>query len=183
LNTTCNNLTSSIQEVINHKVPTLDLSIKAKCWWTKEISKLRQDINRTGRAASRYNNWPDHHSHKEHQTANKIFQRMLEKTKHQHWQDWLEKAEDPDIWTAHRYTTSPAGDGGKSEIPVLKVTSEGTEILATTNTEKSTMLAKTFFPPKPPQATPLHFVYPKPACKYDPLNKDFTSPRGNFPQQ
>jgi hypothetical protein len=56
-------------------------------------------------------------------------------------------------------------------IPVLKLTSKGTETLATMNAEKSDMLAKTFFPPKPPQTTPLHFVYPKPARKYDPISK------------
>jgi hypothetical protein len=171
LSDACNALTSSIQEVINCKVPTLDLGVKAKCWWTKGISKLRRDANKKGRTASKYKNWPEHHSHKEHRTANQTFQRMLEKTKCQHWRDWLEKAEDPDIWTAHKYTANPAGDRGKSRIPVLKLTSEGTETLATTNAEKSDMLAKTFFPPKPPQTTPLHFVYPKPACIYNPISK------------
>ena len=62
----------------------------------------------------------------------------------------MEKAEDPDIWTAHRYASAPAGDGGKTRIPMLKLTQDGQELAATTNKEKSNLLAATFFPPKPP---------------------------------
>jgi hypothetical protein len=165
-------LTTTIQEVINDMVPSLDLGIKAKRWWTKEIKQLRQHANKTGRKASRYKDWPDHHSHAEHHEANKAFHRTLECTKCQHWRDWLEKAEDPDIWTAHRYTATPAGDGGKSRIPVLKLTNAGHDTISASNTDKSTLLAKTFFPEKPPQDAPLHFVYPKPICELDPIGKE-----------
>jgi hypothetical protein len=34
------------------------------------------------------------------------------------------------------------------------------------------MLVKTFFPPRPPNDAPLQYVYPKPACKFDPITKD-----------
>jgi hypothetical protein len=44
--------------------------------------------------------------------------------------------------------------------------------MATTNDKKDSMLAKTFFPPRPPNNTSLHFVYPKPACKFDPITKE-----------
>jgi hypothetical protein len=96
----------------------------------------------------------------------------LERTKQQHWQDWLERAEDPDIWTAHRYTTAPTGNGGKSRIFVLKLTQDRQEHIALTNEEKSNLLAKTFFPPKPPEDTPLHFVYPKPICALGLISKE-----------
>ena len=112
LNTACSKLTKAIQESIRKKVLKISLGIKAKRWWTKELKKMRQNTNNKGRKASRYKNWPDHHLHIEHQEANKVFQKTLERTKRQHWRDWLEKAEDPDIWTAHRYTSSPIGDGG-----------------------------------------------------------------------
>ena len=144
----------------------------AKKWWTRELTKLRHEANRTGRKASKYRNWPEHYSHTERQSAQKLFQRTLEKTKQQHWRDWLEKAEDPDIWAAHRYTVAPAGDGGKSRIPVLKVSKNGLANTAKTNAEKSAMLAQSFFPPKPPSTDPLHFVYPQPVCKLDPLTKE-----------
>ena len=34
------------------------------------------------------------------------------------------------------------------------------------------MLAKTFFPPKPPDDTPLQFVYPKLICDFDPISRE-----------
>ena len=165
LNIACSKLTEVIQETITSMVPTTKVGINAKRWWSKDLKKLRQTANNKGRKASKYNNWPDHHSHAEHKEANKTFQRSLERAKRQHWRDWLEKADDPDIWTAHKYTSTPAGDGGKSRIPVLNLTRDGQDSKATTNEEKSIMLATTFFPPKPPDVDPLHFVYPKPICK------------------
>ena len=172
LDNMCLKLTQALQETIEEKVPKTNLRVKAKKWWTKELTKLRQNANRTGHKASKYQNWPDHHSHAERREANKIFQRTLERTKRQHWRDWLEKADDPDIWTAHQYTSSPAGDSGKSRIPILKLTRESQETTATTNKEKSRLLAQKFFPLKPPDDLPLQFVYPKPACDFDPISRD-----------
>ena len=85
---------------------------------------------------------------------------------------YQQKADDPDIWTAHRYTTSPAGDSGKCRIPVLKVNKDGHESTAMTNSEKATMLAKSFFPPRPPTDSPIHFVYLKSACDFNPITKE-----------
>ena len=172
LDTACQKLTEAIQETIDGEVPRIDPKIRAKRWWTKELTKLRQEANRKGRKASKYRDWPEHRSHAERKEANKTFHKTLECTKRQHWQDWLEKADDPDIWTAHRYTSTPAGDGGRSRIPVLKVARDGQETITATNEEKSNMLAKTFFPPRPPDDTPLQFVYPKPICDLEPISRE-----------
>ena len=172
LESTCKMLTDAIQETIHESVPTTKLGVKAKKWWTKELTKLRQEANRKGRKASKYKNWPEHHSHEEKCEANRLFHKTLKRTKRQHWRDWLEKADDPDIWTAHKYTSTPAGDGGKSRIPVLKLTRNGQEQTASSNDEKSSMLAKSFFPPRPPNDSPLHFVYPKPICDFDPISRE-----------
>lgn len=40
------------------------------------------------------------------------------------------------------------------------------------NDDKASLLACTFFPPRPQNEPPLHFVYPKPVCKFDPISKD-----------
>ena len=172
LDTTCSKLTEALQEVVNNKVPTKKLGVKSKLWWTKELKKLRHEANKTGRKASEYNSWPKHHSHTEHQEELKKYTRTMEHTKRQHWRDWLEKSEDPDIWMAHKYTLSAAGDGCKFRIPVLKLNRNGQEQMATTNDAKSEMLARTSFPPRPPMDSLLHFVYPKPICKYNLITKD-----------
>jgi hypothetical protein len=172
LDRTGSELTKTIQDVIGSKVPTTEVGIKTKKWWTKELKKLWQEASRKGWKASKYKDWLEHHSHTEHWEANKVFQKTLEHTKCQHWRDWLEKAEDPDIWMVHKYTASPAGDGGKCRIPVLKMTHNGQENVATTNNKKANMLARTFFPPQPVDDAPPQFVYPKPACTFDPIAKE-----------
>jgi hypothetical protein len=172
LTSACKELTEILQETIDEEVPTAELRIKAKKWWMKELTKLRQEVNRKGRRVSKYEDWPEHHLHAERKEANKLFHRTLEHPKRQHWCDWLEKAEDPDIWTAHKYTSSPAGDGGKSRIPVLKAAHNGQEISTTTNKEKSKLLAQTFFPPRPIDDMPIQSAYPKPICDFDPISRE-----------
>jgi hypothetical protein len=172
LNDACRLLTKALQNTIESEVPTSKLGTKAKRWWTKELGILRRDANRKGRKASKIRNQPGHPIHEERKEANRLFKRTLERTKRQHWRDWLERAEDPDIWTAHRYTAAPAGDGGKSRIPVLKVIRDGQDIVASTNEEKANLLARTFFPPSPPNEPSTQFEYPEPACDFDPINKE-----------
>ena len=52
----------------------------------------------------------EHMVHGEHVTAAKKYRKTLEQTKNQHWRDWLENAEDPDLWAAHKLTSNPRGD-------------------------------------------------------------------------
>lgn len=85
LDKACRELTEAIQDVIKSEVPVSEPGIKAKRWWTKELTKLRQEANRKGRKASKYRNWPDHHTHEDKRIANKSFQKTLERTKRQHW--------------------------------------------------------------------------------------------------
>ena len=90
----------------------------------------------------------------------------MECTKCQHWRDWLEKADDPDIWTTHRYMSMPAGDSGKTLIPVLKLTQDGQDNKATTNKEKSIMLTATFFPPNCQMQTNFNLYTPSQSEKW-----------------
>ena len=62
----------------------------------------------------------------------------------------MEKAEEPDMWAAHRLTSSVGGDRGKSRIPVLKYKVDEVTALASDNYDKGQVLAKNFFPAKPP---------------------------------
>ena len=76
---------------------------------------------------------------------------MLKDTKCQHWREWLKKAEDPDLWAVHWMTVAPPTDGGKAKIPKLKHRVGDDEVTASMNKEKSVVLAKCFFPIKPPE--------------------------------
>ena len=128
---------------------------------------MHKQANSSGRQSFICRNEPEHAVHIQHKADKKRYANKLKYNKKQHWRDWLEKAEEPDIWTANRYVTAPDTDGGKARIPVLKVTVDGEETTARTNSEKSAALAKGFFPPKPA----VSLVHPNaeypPQCQVD----------------
>jgi len=127
----------------------MEFTSKSKRWWTKELTQMRSWSNKLGRQSYRHRNKLDHAIYAQHKEAAKRYKGTLEYNRKQHWRDWLECADEPDIWTANCYVTAPTTDGGKARIPVLKYKVERQEISARTNGEKSDALAKSFFPPKP----------------------------------
>ena len=74
----------------------------------------------------------------------------IKRAKTQHWQDFLEVAQGPDIWVVNQYISNPSGDGGQQCIPRLKVPqADGSTAEVTTNEEKVAAFHRSFFPPKP----------------------------------
>jgi len=104
LNDACDSLTKAIQRTIIKQVPVMIISPKSKRWWTKELTQLCQLANKLGQQSYDRHHDSGHTIHGKHVTAAKNYRRILEQTKRQHWRDWLKKADDPDIWTAHRLT-------------------------------------------------------------------------------
>ncbi len=173
LNTACETLTAAIQMTINTEVPKTNLCSKSKRWWTRELTQLRRHSNKLGRLAYKLRDDSQHPVHREHVEAAKLYDRTLERTKRQHWRDWLERAVDPDIWTVHKVISTPHADGGKARIPALKHKQGEAEKIASTNSEKSQALANCFFPTKPLNAgEPADYNYPAPCCRADRLTKD-----------
>ena len=79
----------------------------------------------------------------------------------EHSDNCTDKAEDPDIWTAHRLTDTIWGNGGKARIPALKCKIGEVETSASTNPDKGHVLAKGFFPVRPPaDISMMEFSYP-----------------------
>jgi len=124
------------------------ITSKSKRWWTRELTQMQKQANLSGRQSFLCCNKPEHAVHIQHKVAKKRYMNNMEYNKRQHWRDWLKKADELDIWTANHYVTAPETDSGKARIPVLKVTVDGEETTARTNSEKSATLAKGFFPPK-----------------------------------
>ena len=169
----CESLTLAIQATIQEQVPITEVTSKSKRWWTKELTQLRKKSNKLGRQSYSRRNDRTHACHAEHAEAAKTYDRLLKSTKQQHWRSWLERAEDPDIWTVNRMINAPASDGGKARIPTLSYKSGDTDITAVTNSEKGTALAKGFFPQKPPMpANQVEFEYPQACTKAGKVTKD-----------
>jgi hypothetical protein len=143
----------------------MSLSPKSKRWWMKELMQLRCEANKLGRQLYDRRSDLGHVIHGKHSVAVKNYCRILDQTKWQHWRDWLEKVEDLDIWTAHQLTSSAWGDGGKARIPALKYKVGEVETSASTNLDKGHVLAKSFFPVRPPaDEVMLDYAYP-PQCE------------------
>jgi len=165
LESCCESLTKAIQRTIETQVPVTNITPKSKRWWTKELTQLRRQSNKLGRQAYDRRHDPGHSIHGEYVAATKKYRRILDQTKDHHWRDWLEKGEDPDIWSAHRLTTLPWGDGGKTRIPVLNLKVGEEVIRANTNQDKGRILAKGFFPTKPSADSTLDSCTYPPECE------------------
>ena len=84
--------------------------------------------------------------------------------KKEHWENWLLNASKRDLWTANKYISDPPTDGGKTRIPPLTfITPDGSTRKTESNSEKSESLARSFFPPPPPNLSVPHTCYPHPA--------------------
>ena len=174
LNRECSRLISVLQKTIQKEVPTTNLGPKSKCWWTKELTQLRREASKLGRITSKKEVNSEDPIHAVSKKAKKAYEKAIKYNKKHHWRDWLEKATDPDIWTAHRYISAPASDGGTTRIPTLKVLQGDIEVTASTNEDKSKMLAKTFFPARPLDAETIRDeqVFPPPVCGLDAITWD-----------
>jgi len=150
LDKACDSLTKAIQHTIISEVLVSTIMPKSKRWWMKELTQLCWLANKLGRQSYDKQHDKGHNIHKKHDVAAKNYCRILEQTKWQHWRDWLEKGKDLDIWTAHQLTTQAWGDGGKTRIPTLVYKVGKVETLANSNSDKGRVLAKVFFPDKPP---------------------------------
>lgn len=174
LNHACEKLTRALQDTIDEKVLHTEIGVKSKRWWSKELTTLHKATEKLGRKAYKLKQWPNHPVHNEHRTLCKNYGRTIQYSKQHHWRDWLEKAMDPDLWTAHRYISAPAGNGGKTRIPSLTVQGPEGEHTYNLNQDKSNALARTFFLKKPQQAVNAanEEEQSPPVCKMDPLTKE-----------
>lgn len=161
--TAIDDLTRVLQDTIEAQVPLTKPTPFSRRWWSKELGKLKEQTNRLYSIVKRYRLLTNHSSHDEYTKTRNAYGEAIKNTKEQHWIDFLENAEDHEMWTANRYISKPVGDGGQTRIPTLKVTDpDGTEREVITNEEKSEALAKAFFPARPAvSSVPPNSRYPK----------------------
>ena len=76
---------------------------------------------------------------------------MINEAKQEHWEAFLEGLSYGDMWMANRYILGKASDRSKTRIPTLSLHSADlavVTVVASTNEEKSHMLANMMFPSK-----------------------------------
>lgn len=168
-----NDLTTSLQTVIEEVVPIPKTIPNAKRWWTKELREATKAKNQIRRQTIIYRHEPDHPSHYELKRANRRLAILIELTRDDYWKGWLRNAAEGDAWTAIKCVTTPYGDGSTANIPALTVKNAGQRtIIAQSNEAKGRELAKTFFPPPPPvRPTFDEDSYDEPVCAYKPITR------------
>ena len=97
------------------------------------IRELRTWFRKLGRQVGKYKDQSTHGIHAEYKDAHRKYNKAIKYNKRHHWRDWLEKATDPDLWTANKYISSPASDRGKTRIPSLRQQIDGQERTANSN--------------------------------------------------
>ena len=143
-------LMTALQAAIEHAVPLSKPSPHLRRWWNDELSRLKKEMNRFASASYRYRAVADHPSHSQYMDSRNKYGLKIKRAKKRHWDAFLEELSGNDLWTAQRYATSPAGDGGKARIPTLMVPDGVNRTKSiTTNEEKSFAFSEIFFPKRP----------------------------------
>ena len=75
-------------------------------------------MNRLASQAYKFRAVDEHPAHGAFKNARTEYGVAIKRAKEQHWQSFLEEITGTELWTAHRYVTSPIGDGGKARIPL-----------------------------------------------------------------
>ena len=119
-------------------------------------------MNCLASASYRYCAVTDHPSHSQYTDTRNKYGLAIKRAKKQHWDTFLEELSGKDLWMAQHYVTNPAGDGGKAQIPTLKVLDEaGHPRTITTNEEKILAFSRIFFPRQPASdLVPSNLKYP-----------------------
>ncbi|VDC04045.1 unnamed protein product [Peniophora sp. CBMAI 1063] len=118
---------------------------------------------------------PEHPVHDAARRVRREYARAILLAKRAHWEDWLDRVGEKDVWTANRYAASTGSDGGSSRIPTLvrKGVEGQAEVKLASNEEKSELLARAFFPPPPEDSgVPENHEYPPPVEGMAPTTED-----------
>lgn len=138
-------VTATIEETI----PLVKQSPYMKRWWNPNLTKARREKNRLSRLSFKWRGNLTHPTHREHAKARRRYTELMRASMEEHWFQFLGSSNSSDLWTASRYISNTATDGGQTRIPELR-TGPNPEDVARSNDEKAQALAKTFFIPKDP---------------------------------
>lgn len=160
-------LEKCLEATVKEVVPEARITPHTKRWWTKELSAKRKEFQKLNHQSHRNRMYPDHPVHETYRKSRNEYSELITSTKEAHWAEWLEETSEESIWDVHRLATGPSSDGGRTQIPGLKVDQGGRIQEITSNEGKSKTLHKLFFPPPPanPEAVEEE-GYPDPAHQF-----------------
>ena len=154
LKSAINKLVKVIQEVLDVEVPASKPCPYMRWWWMKELTELKQEQQRLSKLSFWFRGTSNHPVHVDYKSAANKLNNRIDKTKREHWTDWLKSTSSQDIYTANEYINSNPTNYSSAHIPPLKTHDEFQhDFLATKNMAKAEALVETFFPPPPSKCT------------------------------
>src|SRR5277367_1055212 len=158
-----------VLDTMERMVPKSNPTPYSKRWWTKDLETARRKSRRAASLAKQFRQFPRHSSHESARRLRNDYNTLIDKTKQQHWNNWLDSVSSKTVWDAHKFTSAPASDGSKARVPTLRVKKDDgsfTDILG--NQGKSEALHKVFFyqPPADFGVDP-NFHYDEPTIGFE----------------
>ena len=94
-------LTEAIQATTIAVVPLAKLTQHSRHWWNQDLLVLKKKLNRLNNQSYKFRALADHPIHAEHKEARNRYSDAIKHAKTEHWQEFLEGAQGPDIWMAN----------------------------------------------------------------------------------
>ena len=139
-------LETAVLDTMGKVVPKSNPTPYSKRWWTKELDVARIKSRRAAALSKQFIQFPLHSSHEQARRARNDYNDLIDTSKRQHWDSWLDSISSKSIWDAHKFTSNPASDGSKARIPTLRVKNgDGTYTEILDNQGKSKALHEVFF--------------------------------------
>src|SRR5271154_6307781 len=139
-------LETAVLDTISKVIPKNNPTPYSKRWWTKELDAARIKSRRAAALSKQFIQFPLHSAHELARRARNDYNNLIDTSKRQHWDSWLESISPKSIWDAHKFTSNPASDGSKARIPTLRVKkADGTYTNILDNQGKSKALYEVFF--------------------------------------
>jgi hypothetical protein len=78
---------------------------------------MKKKMGKLSKQSFKWRASPDHWTHIKYTELKRRYANVILEAKKQHWEDFLEKAMEREMWTANKYLTEPVGDGGRRGYP------------------------------------------------------------------
>jgi len=167
-------LEETVFDTMREVVPKSNPSPYSKRWWTKELDKTRREARRVASTAKTFLQFPLHSSHAAARNARNRYNQLINKSKQDHWESWLEGISSKNVWDTHKFTSAPASDGSKTRIPALRSKdADGQPRETFDNVGKSRLLHEVFFyaPPDDHGVDP-NYQYPEPIIEFEEVTNE-----------
>src|SRR5271155_3313845 len=174
INEALHRLETAVLDTMTKVVPKSNPTPYSKRWWTKNLEKVRRESRRAALLAKRFTQFPRHSSREVARRARNDYNNLIDTTKWQHWDNWVDSISTKTIWDAHKFTSAPATDGSKTRIPTLRIKqNDGTITEILDNQGKSKALHEVFFyqPPEDFGVYP-NQQYPEPTIDFEEVSNE-----------